>query len=315
MLEIRGGVAAGGAEIESCTPRLRQERVSEHNAPYMETEAPQKPKRVLVAEDDTLLANSLARMVEQAGFDVGTAFDGQEALDELGRHEYDLLVLDIRMPIVDGFEVMHRLQSMKNRPKVIVITADTAQDTVLTAMREQVYQFVPKPFSLRSLVQLVGSALSENVPPIEVVSAKAHWVELLVPCHRETADRITTFMSQLKADLPEEVRDAVGQAFREMLLNAIEWGGKFDPSRKVRIAYLRSARMILYRIADPGAGFTFKELAHAAVAHPGDPIAHMKIREDKGLRPGGFGILLASSMIDELLYNEKHNEVVLIKYL
>jgi anti-sigma regulatory factor (Ser/Thr protein kinase) len=153
------------------------------------------------------------------------------------------------------------------------------------------------------------------VPPVEVVSAKTHWVELLVPCHRETADRLTTFMMQLKGDLPEDVREAVGQAFREMLLNAVEWGGKFDITRRVRIAYLRSQRMIMYRIADPGAGFTFKELAHAAVAHPGDPTAHMKVREEKGLRPGGFGIMLASSMMDELLYNEKHNEVVLIKYL
>lgn len=281
----------------------------------METEAPPKTKRVLIAEDDVTLATALAKLLEQAGFDVDTAFNGQEALDAMERQPCDLLVLDIRMPIVDGFGVMERLQNATHRPKVIVITADTAQDTVLQAMKEQVYQFIPKPFSLRSLVQLVGDALHENVPPIEVVSAKAHWVELLVPCHRETADRLTTFMMQLKADLAEDVREAVGQAFREMLLNAVEWGGKFDITRRVRIAYLRSNRMVMYRIADPGAGFTFKELAHAAVTHPGDPTAHMKIREEKGLRPGGFGIMLASSVVDEMLYNEKHNEVVLIKYL
>ena len=281
----------------------------------MTTETVSQTKKVLIAEDDTALATALAKLVEQAGFEVGTAFNGREALEELERQPYDLLVLDIRMPIMDGFEVMEKLQKSARKPKVIVITADTAQETVLQAMREQVYQFVPKPFSLRALVQMVGNALNEDVPPIEVISAKPHWVELLVPCHRETAERITQFISQVKGDLPQEVRDAVGQAFREMLLNAVEWGGRFDPTRKVRIAYLRANKMLMYRIADPGAGFTFKELAHAAVAHPGDPIAHVKIREDKGLRPGGFGIMLASSMMDELLYNEKHNEVVLIKYL
>ncbi len=281
----------------------------------METKTATKAKRVLVAEDDATLAAALAKLLEQAGFEAMTALNGREALDELERQHYDLVVLDILMPVMDGFQVMKSLQKSEERPKVIVITADTAQETVLQAMKEQVYQFVPKPFSLRALVQLVGTALNENVPPIEVLSAKPHWVELLVPCHRETADRITNFMAQVKGDLPQEVRDSVGQAFREMLLNAVEWGGRFDPTRKVRIAYLRANRMLMYRIADPGAGFTFKELAHAAVAHPDDPIAHMKVREEKGMRPGGFGILLARSIVDELLYNETHNEVVLIKYL
>jgi len=280
-----------------------------------QSETASQTKRVLIAEDDVTLATSLAKLVEQAGFETSTAFNGKEALEELERQRYDLLVLDIRMPVMDGFEVMERLQRNTRPPKVIVITADTTQETVLQAMKEQVYQFVPKPFSLRALVQLVGSALHENVPPIEVVSAKPHWVELLVPCHRETVERITAFMGQIKGDLPQEVREAVGQAFREMLLNAVEWGGRFDPTRRVRIAYLHANKMLMYRIADPGAGFTFKELEHAAVAHPGDPIAHMRIREEKGLRPGGFGILLASSIVDELIYNEKHNEVVLIKYL
>ncbi len=281
----------------------------------MRTDAVAVAKKVLIAEDDVSLASALARMMEQAGFEAATAFNGREALQELDRRDYDMLVLDIRMPIMDGFEVMQKLQSATKRPKVIVTTADTGQDTVLQAMREQVYQFVPKPFSLRALVQLVGTALNEDVPPIEVVSAKPDWVELLVPCHRDTAERVHAFLLQLKADLADEVREAVGQAFREMLLNAVEWGGQFDPQRKVRIAYLRANRMLMYRIADPGAGFTFKELAHAAVTNPDDPIAHMKIREEKGLRTGGFGILLARSIVDELIYNEKHNEVVLIKDL
>ncbi len=281
----------------------------------MTAEPVSQTKKVLIAEDDTTLATALAKLLEQAGFEAATAFNGREALEALEARRYDLLVLDIRMPVMDGFQLMEKLQKTVHKPKVIVITADTAQETVLQAMREQVYQFVPKPFSLRSLVQMVGNALNENVPPIEVVSAKPHWVELLVPCHRETVERITAFMTQVKGDLPQEVRDAVGQAFREMLLNAVEWGGRFDPTRKVRIAYLRANRMLMYRIADPGAGFSFKQLNHAAVSHPGDPMAHMKVREDKGLRPGGFGILLASSIVDELLYNEKHNEVVLIKYL
>ena len=110
--------------------------------------------------------------------------------------------------------------------------------------------------------------------------------------------------------------ESVGFVFRELLLNAIEWGGQLDPNRKVRIACLRARRMLLYRIADPGPGFSFKGLRHAAVGHPeGSPLDHMSHREDQGLRPGGFGIMIAQAKVDELIYNEAQNEVVFVKYL
>src|SRR4029453_7346718 len=93
------------------------------------------------------------------------------------------------------------------------------------------------------------------------------WVELLIPCTREAAERIQSFLMKLEADLPEDMRNTIGLAFRELVLNAVEWGGKLDPNRKVRIAYVRSWRIFLYRVAEPGPGFSFKNLTHAAVAN------------------------------------------------
>src|SRR6266702_2526869 len=99
-------------------------------------------------------------------------------------------------------------------------------------------------------------------------------------------------------------------------MNAIESGGELDPTRKVRIAYLRARRMLLYRIADPGQGFKIEDLTHAAVGHSSSqPIEHVRVSHEKSLRPGGFGILMARAMVDELLYNEVRNEVVFVKYL
>jgi anti-sigma regulatory factor (Ser/Thr protein kinase) len=151
---------------------------------------------------------------------------------------------------------------------------------------------------------------------IEVVSARPDWVELLVPCQRAEVERIQSFISHLEADLPADVRESIGYAFRELLMNAIEWGGGLDPSRTVRIAFLRAKRMLLYRIADPGPGFNVEALLHAAIGHPeDDPTAHAIVREERGMRPGGFGILTVRALVDELLYNEKRNEVVFVKYL
>jgi anti-sigma regulatory factor (Ser/Thr protein kinase) len=148
-----------------------------------------------------------------------------------------------------------------------------------------------------------------------VISAKPDWVELVVPCTREAAERIQPVMSELDAKLAPEVRESTAYAFRELLLNAIEWGGKLDPKRTVRISCLRTKRMLLYRISDPGPGFNIEDLPHAAISNPDTPIAHVQVREDKGLRPGGFGLLTVRASVDELIYNEKRNEVVFVKYL
>ena len=187
----------------------------------------------------------------------------------------------------------------------------------LGALRGHAYAFLSKPIVPGELLEIVSKALG-TAPEfnVDVLSARPEWVELLVPCARDAAERIENFMRHLDADLPDEVREAIGVAFRELLLNAIEWGGHLDPTRKVNIACLRARRMVLYRIADPGAGFRFSDLAHAAISHEGDDvIGHMAIREEQGLRPGGFGLMLVRANVDELLYNERQNEVVFIKYL
>src|SRR4029077_5492340 len=99
------------------------------------------------------------------------------------------------------------------------------------------------------------------------ISARPTWVELSVPCSLEAAERIEAFMAHMKAGLSDEVQRSVGQAFHEPLLNAVEWGGKLDPSRKVRISYLRGNRMVLYRIAEPGPRFKICALEHDAIHH------------------------------------------------
>jgi CheY-like chemotaxis protein/anti-sigma regulatory factor (Ser/Thr protein kinase) len=275
-------------------------------------------KRVLIAEDDRTTRHLLRGVLQAAGFDVAVAPDGAAALKALRKQPRDLLLLDVWMPKMNGLELLARLRLEPERPRAIVMTSDDTPETLLRAVREQAYHYVRKPVDPKAIVELVRDALAASPvqPPIEVISAKPNWVELLVPCEFAAAARIETFLAHLKSDLPEKTRERVGLAFRELLANAIEWGGKLDPNQKVRISFVRARRMLMYRIADPGSGFHFEGLTHAALKNPPDrPLEHFKIREDKGLRPGGLGILLVRSMVDELLYNEAQNEVLCIKYL
>jgi CheY-like chemotaxis protein len=226
------------------------------------------------------------------------------------------MLLDVWMPRMGGLDLLERLKQAKHKPKVVVLTSDETPETLFKAIRQQAYRLVHKPIEPDVLVALVREVLNAAPEqPIEVLSARPEWVELSVPCTREAAERLQAVIGQLDTDLPEEVRESVAYAFRELLLNAVEWGGKLDPTRTVRISYIRAKRMLLYRIADPGSGFRMEELDHAAITHPDDPIEHMNVRDKKGMRPGGFGILMVQAKVDELIYNEKHNEVVFVKYL
>ena len=273
--------------------------------------------KILVVDDDKATRHVLQTILKNAGFSTAVARDGVEALRSLGADRFDLLLLDVWMPRMNGLELLAKLRAIDARPRVVVMTSDDAPETLLKAVREQAFKYVHKPVEAAHLLETVRETLAaSHPPPVEVISARPEWVELVVPCTREAAGHIEAFMSQLDATLAPDVRASIGYAFRELLLNAIEWGGKLDPSRTVRIACLRAKRMIMYRIADPGTGFKVEDLPHAAIGQPpDDPIAHMQVREAKGIRPGGFGLLTVRASVDELLYNEQRNEVVFVKYL
>lgn len=276
-------------------------------------------RRILIVDDDRALRHVLAELLKAAGHTVDQTADGRDALNRVDSDLYDIVLLDVGLPGVNGLDVLAHARAAASPPIVIVMTADDTPETLLGAVRRQAYRYLRKPFAPSAIVEVVDDAIAQEAAAamtIEVISARPEWVELVAPCVLEMADRIQLFVMQLDTDLPDAVRESVAQAFHELMNNAIEWGGKLDPQRKVRISCVRAKRMLLYRIADPGEGFDIDKLQHAAISNPADsPIQHAIIREEKGLRPGGLGLMMTRSLVDELIYNEARNEVILIKYL
>jgi CheY-like chemotaxis protein/anti-sigma regulatory factor (Ser/Thr protein kinase) len=275
--------------------------------------------RILVVDDDRGFRHAIATLLAGAGHVVVQAADGPAALVALAGAPFDVMLLDVDMPGISGLDVLARVRTLDAPPRVVVITADDTSDTLLRAVRGQADRYVTKPFVPSAILEVIDEILAAPLAaalPIQVVSARPDWVELVAPCSLRVAERIQGFMMHLEADLPAPIRESVGQAFRELLFNAIEWGGKLDPKRTVRISCLRARRMLLYRIADPGEGFDIERLTHSAINNPeGNPLQHAFVREEKGLRPGGLGLAITRSLVDELIYNEARNEVVFVKYL
>jgi CheY-like chemotaxis protein/anti-sigma regulatory factor (Ser/Thr protein kinase) len=275
--------------------------------------------RILVVDDDPALRLALTSLLQDAGYHTEHAGDGPDALDILRRHNVDCILLDIGLPGMSGLDVLARTRETDAPPRVVIMTADDTPETLLESFRGQAHAFVRKPFPPKRIVDVVNDALRASPTaalPIEIVSATPEWLELVAPCSLEIAERVQDFVMQLDKRLPDDVRESVAQAFRELLSNAVEWGGRLDATRSVRISCLRSKRMLLYRISDPGEGFDIERLAHAAICNDDDdPLRHDRVRQEMGLRPGGLGLVMTRALVDELIYNEKRNEVVLVKYL
>jgi CheY-like chemotaxis protein/anti-sigma regulatory factor (Ser/Thr protein kinase) len=280
---------------------------------------PAATRRVLVVDDDRALRFAVTALLEEAGYVTDQASDGPEALRKLQQSGADVMLLDIGLPGMSGLDVLAQARGLSTSPRIVMMTADDTPETLLGAVRGQAHRYVRKPVPPGRIVEVVNDVLAASpaaLLPIEVVSARPEWVELVAPCSLEVAERIYDFVMQLDMRLPHDIRDSVAQAFRELLTNAMEWGGKLDATRKVRIACLRSRRMLMYRIADPGDGFDIDAIKHAAICNPeDDPLGHARVREELGIRPGGLGLVMTRALVDEVIYNEKRNEVVLVKYL
>ena len=275
------------------------------------------PTTVLLAEDNQPSREIYHAVLEDAGYHVIEAADGTAALDLLGKVAVDLLLTDVTMPGLTGIQLLERARELRPDLRAIVMTGHEISEAVVGALRNHACEFLSKPFQAHELVEAVRMALERDIAcQIEVISDRRDWIELRVPCDLAAVEPIQRFLSHLHEHIPKETRDAVGAVFRELLNNAIEHGGKCDPSKRVEIKYIHLKRAILYSIKDPGEGFDIKDIEHAAFANPPDqPTRHMEVRQELGLRPGGFGIMLASQVIDELVYNERHNELIFVKYI
>ncbi|MGD1069247.1 MAG: response regulator [Bryobacteraceae bacterium] len=275
-------------------------------------------KRILIVDDDPDVHRLLTIALKDTGRYLESAFDGIEGLQKFEEGRWDLVVTDVIMPGMDGMELLGRVRRLRPETPVVVMTVDSTAEKIVTAIRDNAFSWFRKPFAAQSVRDMVDSALAAArlEDEIEVLSASPRWLELRLRCDREIAVRALHFVREMDPGLPEAERESVALAFREILFNAVEHGGGNDTNAYVTITYTRADRALLFRVRDPGPGFSLDNLTHAALSNPADsPAEHTMKRTELGMRPGGFGILLTRALVDELIYNEKGNEALLIKYL
>jgi anti-sigma regulatory factor (Ser/Thr protein kinase)/CheY-like chemotaxis protein len=240
------------------------------------------------------------------------------ALRHLRQRAYDVVITDCTTAVDEDLALVEEMRAIRPSVKVVLLTPAAAPDEVLRALRARVFAVFDSPFEECAVAEMVRLAIeeSEGREGIEVLAATRHWVTLRIDCRRLTAERVLGFLDRLRdGALGDTERADLMLAVREVLMNAIEHGGGFDPDQVVEISAVRTARAIVFYVNDPGPGFRLDDLPHAAISNPPeDPAAHLDRRQEAGLRAGGFGLLLARSIVDEMILSEKGNEILLVKH-
>ncbi len=194
---------------------------------------------ILLVEDDPSIREVTKRGLEEAGFSVQTAVDGEEALDRFAKQRPDAVVLDVMLPRKDGLEVCKQIRAGSATP-VVMLTARSDTIDVVVGLESGADDYVTKPFAMPELVARVRAALrrAQHLEPAETVTLGDVTIDVLG--HAATRDGEELALTPTEFRLLLELARRPGQAFtREMLLERV-WGyGYLGDSRLVDVAVQR----------------------------------------------------------------------------
>lgn len=122
-------------------------------------------KPILIVEDETSLRESLRDWLADGGYSVEAVENGEDALMMVDEHDFGIILLDLRLPGMDGIQVLREVRKKRPELKVVIITAYPSVNTAVTAMKEGATEYLPKPFDLDDLEKLISGTL--DLQPVE----------------------------------------------------------------------------------------------------------------------------------------------------
>jgi DNA-binding response OmpR family regulator len=224
---------------------------------------------VLIVDDERLLVKGLKRSLEENGFAVTAAFDGEEALSVLQQREIDLVVLDIMLPKIDGFEVCRRIRKGWNTP-VIMLTARGDDIDKIVGLEIGADDYLAKPFNTRELLARIKAVLRRTASVNREYKTdgilRFDALTIDVPRQSVVVDGKEAALTATEFNLLLTLARRPGQVFtRDVLLEQV-WGSPYTDPRAVDVYVRRIREKIEPDAAHPrwimtkrGVGYFFRE--------------------------------------------------------
>lgn len=196
---------------------------------------------ILIIEDEPHIAAFIARGLAAAGYDTTIVDDGADGLEAALSGDADLVLLDVGLPSMDGFEVLRELRARDRVLPVIMLTARTSTRDTVDGLDAGASDYIPKPFTFDELLARVRSRLRDSAPSSDVVVTQGD-VVLDVLARRATVAGVEVELSAREFALAEQFLRNPGTVLtREQLLSRV-WGLDFDPGSNIVDVYVRYLR-------------------------------------------------------------------------
>lgn len=196
---------------------------------------------ILIAEDEARIARFLEHGLTAQGYSTTSVTDGAAALDYASSGSFDLLLLDVGLPVMDGFAVLRRLREDGNAIPVIILTARSSVTDTVAGLEGGADDYLAKPFRFEELVARIRRRLRDDRSPESLVLT-CGGLTLDLRSRQATVSGRTVDLSAREFALAEMLFRHAGQVLsREQLLDHV-WGYDFDPSSNVVDVYIRHLR-------------------------------------------------------------------------
>ena len=270
------------------------------------------PRTVLIVDDERDTNDILSSLCQARGYTPVQLFAARRSSRQCA-HTPDVILLDLMLPDVDGFAICDQLKRNRETNLIPVVMVSPLNDTNHRAAGVHVGAngYLSKPFTPEQLYDAIEKAVAWRREHEERgTHGEIHFDVRSEATYLQQANDMLSDMFAHTPLTERQIKD-LRQVVLEMGGNAIEWGHKKNADLVLTIIYRIDPEAVTLIIRDQGPGFDPGNIPHAASDE--DPIGHLDIRNDLHIREGGFGIMLAKGLVDHFRYNDKGNEVTLIK--
>jgi two-component system KDP operon response regulator KdpE len=235
---------------------------------------------VLVVDDEASLRKALRTSLVASGFSVSEARSGEEALDAVRQHAFDLVLLDINMPGLNGFDACQRIRSLSPQAGIVMVTVKDLEEDKVRALEAGADDYVTKPFRLRELTARLRAVLRRTQPQANMETARAGDLEIDFERRILLRNGEAVHLAPKEFDLLAFMMKHMDAPLRHVTLLHSVWGPEYGNELEYLRAYVRILRKKIekdpsqpeYILTEPWLGYRFR--------NPSDPDSSPISRDD-----------------------------------